>query len=164
MSDKKEISAIDAIYEILDRIDLMDKRLQVIDDNVKILSNKFSKFQRLETSAAAAEPSSRVVAPVVKSNSPQNSASQQKVKKLLLGNIRVFGYIVNKEKRPLNEVSVKIYDDKNEIVKDHLTNPDGFWEVRLPKGRYGVEYIHKNFKPINRTIELKGADREYEVK
>ena len=163
MSDEKEISAIDAIYQILDKIDVMEKRLHVIDDNVKILSNKVSKFLRAQTSTAA-EDKSRIVAPVAKNSSPKNSSSQQKVEKLLLGKVKVFGYIVNKEKRPLNNVSVKVYTDKNEIVKDNHTNTDGYWEVRLPSGRYGVEYIHKNFKPINRTIELNETDREYEVK
>jgi|14BtaG_2_1085337.scaffolds.fasta_scaffold05155_2 hypothetical protein len=163
MSDEKEISAIDAIYQILDKIDVMEKRLHVIDDNVKILSNKVSKFIRTSVPTAV-ESEVHAVTPVVKDNSPRNSSSQQKVKKLLLGNIKVFGYIVNKEKRPLNEVSIKVYSDKNEIVKDHHTNVDGYWEVRLPAGRYGVEYIHKNFKPINRTIVLNQTDREYEVK
>lgn len=163
MSDEKEISAIDAIYQILDKIATMEKRQHVIDDNVKILSNKISKLLK-SPSPAAVEQKSRVVAAVVKDSSPQNSPRQQKVEKLLLGNIKVFGYIVNKEKIPLNNVSVKVYSDKNEIVKDHHTNADGYWEVRLPSGRYGVEYIHKNFKPINRTIELSETDREYEVK
>ena len=38
MSKDREQSAIDAIYDILDKISLLDKRVQVIDDNVKLLS------------------------------------------------------------------------------------------------------------------------------
>jgi hypothetical protein len=163
MSSEKEISAIDAIYQILDRLDIMEKRLHVIDDNVKILSNKVSKFARAPSPTAVEVGSAVAVAPV-KINSPQNSSSQQKVEKLLLGKVKVFGYIVNKGKKPLTDVAVKIFDEKNEMVKDNKTNSDGYWDVRLPPGRYGVEYIHKNFKPINRTIVLTNSDSEYEVR
>jgi hypothetical protein len=163
MSDEKEISAIDAIYQILDRIGTMEKRLHVIDDNVKILSNKVTKALR-DSGPTAVEAKPRVVAPVAKNNSPQKSSSQQKVEKLLLGNVRVFGYIVNKGKHPLEDVQIKVFDDESRVVKNNKTNSDGYWEVRLPPGRYGVEYIHKNFKPINRTIELSPEIKEYEIR
>ena len=161
----KEISAIDAIYLLLERVETLDKRFQVIDDNIKILSNKVSKLIK----AGLIEPSSvgqglAVDAAADKRYSPQNSSSQQKVEKLVLGNIKVFGYIVNKEKRPLVDVQVKVFDNENQMVKDNKTNSDGYWEVRLPPGRFGVEYIHKNFKPINRTIELTPENKEHEVR
>ena len=40
MTKKKEQSAIDAIYEILDVLSNFEKRLDVIDSNVKLLNNK----------------------------------------------------------------------------------------------------------------------------
>lgn len=156
MSKTKEQSAIDAIYEILDKLELLDKRVQIIDDNVKILSNKITKLGR---NAAVASSIS------VKNDSMQEvPARQQKVEKLILGNIKTYGYIVNKAKVPINDVAVNIYDNLSKLIKNIKTNRDGYWEVRLPSGKYGVEYIHKKFKPINKTIELTNDTNEYEVR
>ena len=74
------------------------------------------------------------------------------------------GYIVNKAKVPILNVVVNVYDNNNKLVKNAKTNNDGYWEVRLPSGKYGVEYIHKKFKPINRVVELAEDIVDYEVR
>ena len=158
MSKTKEQSAIDAIYEILDRLDLLDKRVQVIDDNVKLLSNKVSKLNKNAAVAASASPAIR------EPSSNQSTQKQQKVDRLVLGNIKLHGYIVNKAKVPILGVVVNVYDHANKLVKNAKTNNDGYWEVRLPSGKYGVEYIHKKFKPINRVVELAEDIVDYEVR
>ena len=158
MSKTKEKSAIDAIYEILDKLELLDKRVQVIDDNIKILSNKVSKIGKNTAVAASGN------IPIVKDNRQPEPERQQKVEKLVLGNIKTHGYIVNKGKVPITNVIINVYNGSNKLVKNTKTNNDGHWEVRLPPGKYGVEYIHKKFKPINRTIELAEDIREYEVR
>jgi len=159
MSKTKEKSAIDAIYEILDKLELLDKRVQVIDDNVKILSNKVSKLNKNAAVAAVTAPSS-----LGKSFTDLGPKKQQKVEKLVLGKIKTYGYIVNKVKVPIEDVVVNVYDVSNKLIKNSKTNSEGYWEVRLPSGKYGVEYIHKRFKPINRVIELSDELREYEVR
>ena len=87
MPKTKEQSAIDAIYEILDRLDLLDKRVQIIDDNVKLLSNKVSKLNKNAAVAATASPIIR------ESSSNQSTQKQQKVDRLVLGNISMHFYI-----------------------------------------------------------------------
>ena len=158
MPKTKEQSAIDAIYTILDKLELLDKRVQVIDDNVKILSNKMSKLNKNTAVAAVAN------IPIVKDNTHQGPERQQKVEKLVLGNIKTHGFIVNKAKIPIEDVVVNIYNGNNKLIKNTKTNDDGHWEVRLSPGKYGVEYIHKKFKPINRVVELADNIREYEVR
>ena len=81
-----------------------------------------------------------------------------------MGNVKVYGYIVNKARRPIEGVVVNVYDEESELIKNILTNNDGYWEVRLPSGDYGVEYIHNKFRPINRTIKVPGDSKEYEVR
>jgi hypothetical protein len=157
MSKSKEQSAIDVIYTMLEKVELLDKRVQVIDDNLKILSNKVSKLNKNAAVAA-------VIPPIVKDNIQPQPIRQQKVQKLVLGNIRLHGYIVNKSKIPIPDVIVNVYNDSNEKVKGLSSDANGHWEVRLPAGRFGVEYIHKKFKPINRTVELEEAQNEYEVR
>ena len=157
-----DISAVDAIYLLLEKVDLLDKKISIVDTNVKLLSNKISKISSnsaMAASAAASPPTPSK--PEAKQSAP---VRQQKVEKLVLGNCKVHGYIVSKAKLPIEDVSVNIFDDSSSLIKSVSTNSDGHWEVRLPPGRYGVEYIHKNFKPINRTITLTPEDKNFEVR
>ena len=149
-SNHREKSAIDAIYDMDQRLNELEKKLKSNEGKLDLVLSKLDKLSK--------------VAPGVKINSQPETVSQQKVKKLLLGAVKVFGYIVNKSKVPLVGVQVKLYDDKNELVKDLKTDDNGYWEARLPGGRYGVEYLHKNFKPVNKTIEFKKEDKSYEVR
>ena len=159
MSKSREQSAVDAIYEILDRLDLLDRKMEIIDANVKLLSNKISKNSRAAGSSRAAIPQSVAAA------QPQSVAAVKKEPdRLVLGKIKVSGYIVNKSKMPIDDVSVNVYDDKNKLIKNTKTDNNGYWNVRLPSGKYGVEYIHKKFKPINKVIELNDNITEYEVR
>jgi len=152
----KEHSAIDAIYNMEASILSMDKRIKNLEGLVTLLINKVDKLNK--------KPAASAPAAVVKVDSSQNQVSQQKVEKLLLGKVRVYGKIVNKALQPLNGVVVNVYDKTNEVVKSLKTDVEGFWEVRLPAGKYGVEYLHKNFKPVNRTIEFSDSQKSYEVK
>lgn len=153
MKKSKEHSAIDSIYSIEETLKELSARMQVMEDNLKLLNNKVSKL-------AKSNP-----LPLVKDDIiPDPPSRQQKVEKLVLGNIKLYGYIVNKAKFPIADVVVNVYDEHNKLVKNVRTNSDGYWESRLPSGRFGVEYIHKKFKPVNKTIELLDDTKEYEVK
>ena len=158
MPSKREESAIDAIYQILDKIELLDQRMQIIDTNVKNLSNKITKLETAPTPSAGA----RSVEP--SPTADDLSLTKNTVDRLVLGNVKVYGYIVNKSKKPIEGVTINVYDETNKLIKNILTNHDGYWEVRLPSGSYGVEYIHNKFRPINRTISIPSEAREYEVR
>ena len=153
MSKSREQSAIDSIYGMENTLDELLRRVQVMEDNLKLLNNKFSKLSK-----------STPFPPVKNDSSPEPPQRQQKVENLLLGNIRLFGYIVNKGKVPIPNVAVNVYDSNNKLVKNVKTNTDGHWEVRLPSGKFGVEYIHKKFKPVNKTVELVDGTKECEVR
>lgn len=149
----REQSAIDAIYSIESMLSEVVKRIQVLEDNVKLINNKLSKLSKPNP------------LPLVKSESiPASVDRQQKVESLVLGNIKLYGYIVNKSKMPIPEVVVNIYNVDSKLVKNIKTNSEGYWEVRLPEGDFGVEYIHKKFKPINRTVSLTSDTKEFEVR
>jgi len=49
-------------------------------------------------------------------------------------------------------------------VKETSTDSNGYWECRLPSGRFGVEYTHKNFKPVNRNISIPDGVDTFEVR
>lgn len=163
---EKEFSAIDAIYQILEKIDDLDKRVQIIDDNIKILNNKVTKLNKnisqdvpknMPTAVALGQP-------LLGSVEDVNQSTAREVEKLILGPIKIYGYIMNKMRQPVEGVIVNIFDLNNKLVKTNKTNNDGYWDSRLPSGKYNVEYIHNKFKPINKEIEIPKNVKEYEVK
>ena len=164
MSKTKEQSAIDAIYSLLERVDLLDKKIDMIDTNVKHLNNKVSKIStgvvQRPNSVAASMPE----ASAVPSASVPSSYKKVDVQNVVLGAIKVYGYIVDKNMVPITEVIVNVYDENSSVIKSESSNRDGYWEVRLPSGRYGVEYSHARFKPVNKTIILSDGISSYEVK
>lgn len=163
MSKPKEQSAIDAIYEMLDMMSNFEKRLDVIDSNIKLLNNKVSKLQKtgaVTTTQSTQRPSGRT--PEGKPAVPENINTEE-IDKLVIGKVKAYGYIVNKDRVPLGGVVVNVYRG-NDSLRSLKTDDDGRWEARLPSGKYGIEYIHKKFKPINRTIEIPEDVKEFEVR
>lgn len=156
---KDEISAIDAIYTILEKIDLLEKRFSVIEDNVKLLNNKLSKINK--NIVTAAEPMT-AQAPIDEPEAPIEPRKEPE--RLVLGNVKVYGYIVNRNRQPIDGVMVNLYDQNNRLIRNIITDQNGYWDSRLPSGQYGVEYIHKKFKPINKTIQIEDGIKTFEVR
>lgn len=177
MSEKaKENSAIEEIYSISEKLDLIIKRLDVLDTNIKLLNNKQNKLSKkigamptTNNSPGATQgppsPSATAAAGVAVHNVVENkTVSPARSKELVVGNIKLFGHIHNKNKEPLIGVEVRVYNNQNQIIKEKKSDSNGHWSVRLPPGKYGVEYIHEKFKPVNRTVNLDGNAKEHEVK
>lgn len=159
MSTKREQSAIDMIYLIYDKLESLEKRIAIIEDNVKLTNNRINK---LKNSAPKGKPSAKAVDPLpgeFEQSTPSSSTS-----KLVLGNIKVGGTVNSKEGKALSGVAVSVYDDNNDVVKRVMTNGQGKWEVRLPPGKYGVEYIYQGYKPVNKFFTLDEKMSKYEVK
>lgn len=167
MDMEKEFSAIEAIYKILEKIDDLGKKVQIIDDNIKILNNKVTKLNKNISNESTKQ------LPVATTTAQPNFSSDQMIdeqisikepEKLLLGPIKIFGYIMNKLRQPVDGVIVNIYDSNNKLVKANKTNIDGYWESRITHGAYNIEYIHSKFKPVNKEVSVPKNVREYEVK
>lgn len=165
---EREYSAVDAVYMILDKIEAMEKKLLAIDDNIKILNNKITKINKTTSSVVQEVQKVMPMAmttsqPTLQENSVINN-SKSEPEKLLLGPTKVYGLIINKMKEPIKDVIINIFDSNNILVKSTKTNIDGGWDVRLPPGRFNIEYIHSKFKPINKDIEVPKNVKEFEVK
>jgi hypothetical protein len=158
--ENKTKSAIDSIYNIESRLEDFDKRFSSIESQLKILNSKLEKALKTKdvkpSVSLGGMPSAKPPVASAKHN--------KKVEKLVLGSTKAFGYIVNKNKEPIKGVEVNIYDSDNDMIKKIATNDDGHWSARLPSGKFGVEYIHKKFKPINRTILIPENVTEFEVR
>jgi len=161
MSDNRAESAIDMIFNLSNQIELLDKKLTVIDSNLKLLNNKVSKLSK--------QNSTRPLALNIERDFQENAENvivdgEPSEKKLVLGNISVFGHIIDGDKNPMVGVLVTLYDSNNKLVKDLSSNKDGYWSSRLPPGKYSVKYEIEGYKDIKRSVELKKEMKNYEVK
>lgn len=157
-------SAIDVIYSLSLKIENLDKKITIIDSNIKLLNNKVSKMTKLIGDSGV----ERLSSPDIYSEAelPRNVIlnDQDSDGKLVLGNVSTFGYIIDHEKKPIEGVSVNVYDSENDLIKDVTSNRDGYWVVRLPPGKYLVKYIMEGFRDIKRIVELTKEMKKYEVK
>jgi hypothetical protein len=162
----REISAIDAIYQIFDKINDLEKRIQVIDDNIKILNNKITKLNKnVSQETSKSIPTATTTPQPTFNDSDLASTTQSRdAERLLLGPTKVYGYIMTRARQPISDVIINIFDSNKKLVKTNKTNSDGYWESRLPAGSYVVEYIHSKFKPVNKEIDIAKNIKEYEVK
>jgi hypothetical protein len=164
-SDNRAESAIDAVYSLVSMVENLDRRIKVIDSNIKLLNNKFSKFSKLTKPLSGLRASAGTdEGRDSPSNVIMNDEQDDDGPRLVLGNITAFGYIIDSGRKPIDDVLVNIYDESSNLVKDVRTNGDGHWTVRLPPGRYLVKYIMNGFKDIKRDIELTKEIKRYEVK
>lgn len=163
MPGKKEESAIDVVYKIYDEMLKLRQRLNVIDDNIKIINNKLNKISKNKVSSkpSAVSPGSKKGP---RPQPPPQRTAQQEEPKLVLGNIRAWGNISNKAGEGLSNVDINIYDDSNQVVKKVKSSSEGYWEARLPSGRYGIEYVRSGYKPVNKVIYLDGSSNNVEVR
>lgn len=157
----KEHTAIDKIYQMEEDIAYIKQYVQLIDNNLKLLNNKLGKIQEALDSQPTPKSSPKITATP---GTPMPPQERKMSEKLVLGKIKTFGHIVNKSKQPISDVEVQVYNEDNEIVKKRKTDKDGYWEVRLPPGKYGVEYRQEGYRPINRTILLDRTMKSFEVK
>ena len=148
MGKENELSAIDAIYKILEKVDRIEKLIINTDNNVKLANNKIAKLQKKIDELSIAPK--KVAYAVVPGELPSK-------------NIKVYGFIKNSQKKPIDNVIVNIYDEVGNAIKKTETNPSGYWSLILEPGKYGVEYIHQKFKPINKVILITEDMEDYEV-
>jgi hypothetical protein len=165
---EREYSAVDAVFLILEKIELLEKKISVIDDNLKILNNKITKINK--NNNIQSQETSKSMPMAVTTNQPSkptddsNSIKQNEPDKLVLGPVKVYGVIINKMREPIKDVIINLFDASNKLIKSTKTDQNGHWDVRVPSGRYNIEYTHSKFKSINKEIEIPKNTKEYEVK
>lgn len=166
MSNKnsREMDAIEAIYTLLDNFKEVSKKIDIIDNNIKLLNNKVAKLSK-EVGLIKGNGAQQGTQPtaVAVQNNPASKRPSTKSDKLVIGNIKTFGYIANKSGNAITDVEINIYDENNQVIKNKKTDKNGYWEARLPPGNYGVEYKRKGFKAVNLNISLDETIREFEV-
>jgi predicted nucleotidyltransferase len=159
MSEEKEESAIDVIYKLEEKFEYLENYLKILDNNIKLILNKQNNEIKLLKELLKKQPGKITVTPGLNTKESQNESD-----KLVIGNVKVFGFIVDQNRTPIIDVDVIIYDESGDIIKRRKSDGSGHWEVRLPAGKYGVEYSQEGYQSINKTIVISKMLKEYEVK
>lgn len=159
MSEK---SGIQMIKELVDNIAILDRRMQTIEQNMKLLlSRKNSsqpKLEGLKLNNNPARPtkiqgqirleSKKEKPPIVKAAS----------------NARVVGRIRDRSGKVAGKVNVSIFDDRNNLVKTTRTNNAGDLFAFLPPGKYIMELKKDNVLNENIVFTVGIEDKVVEIK
>ena len=163
---KREISAIDSIYEVLERIKKIENHYELLNKQLALMNNKLNVLMDDELkSAPTAKPFSSTYTDV---NSKDKSTTKIKESNdqggFVIGKVKVFSKMLTPSKQPIPDVNIKIFSFDNKVIRNILTDKQGYWDARLPPGRYRVTMDHSNFKTIERNIVLDKTMNAYEVR
>ncbi len=168
MASGEEKSAIEVILELPALLKRLENKIDVLDTNLKILNSKYNKQitagvtispQQFVTSETQQLPTAMPVG--VADNKKQK---QQKVSQTLtLGNIKVFSNVKTSSGKAVDGMTINVFNNENNLIRNIVTNKDGFWECRLPPGKYSIEMIHPKLKTINKEFELLKDTKTFEI-
>lgn len=162
------------LLKILERLETLEKQITILDKNIKILMNS---SRTISKPSPKPEPK-----PIVENKAsggfkhfsfePSNAIkeSNTEVKQSMPKTSVVSGKMVaNLEGRvtPLANISVKIYNEKDVLVKETRTNRAGEWRSFLGAGKYVAlfngEINGKKLVPQNRNFVVIEGKAETEV-
>lgn len=172
-----EKTALEIILELPSILKKIENKIDVLDTNLKILNSKINKIKLEEQ-----KPAAQVLRPKEEENldleeslsrptatpggltpaSPSSTGTAQ-TPKLVLGSIKVHSTIRTSGGKPVEGMTINIFDKSNDLIRNILTDKDGYWECKLPHGKYSVEMIHPKIKTINKQFELSKDIKVYEV-
>jgi hypothetical protein len=180
MTDEEK-SALDIIYLLPSILKKLESKIDVIDNNVKILNNKIIKLSQekkdsrpqqdhIQTPIKTVEekiiyqPRAEAPDTVPTSVQAKQEVKTQQPTKFILGNKKVYGHIKTTSMKPVVGATIKIFDSTNSLVRETNSDKDGYWESRLPSGKFSSEILIGGLKPINRSFELLNDTKEFELK
>jgi hypothetical protein len=143
-------SGINMIEELLDKISLLDKRFEIIEQNTKELLNRSNMIINSQQNGIQI-PQQNIELPNSKDKVPSITGTVKSPKKKDSGT-RVLGIIKNKEGKVLIGVNVTIINKLGRVVKVTKTNKSGEWLCFLPPDRYRARYFLD--KHINTSVNF----------
>lgn len=178
-------TGIDILEELVQEIKQLRQEVKILDINIKKVANSAKLAELLEDKDVKgwskpkpkAKPSVQVKAfnPEEKAAKPQsnirfNFETDKVETKPISNNCLCQGKMVAKSgdrEIPIPNVSIKIYDDKDNLVKETKTNRAGIWMSKLPLGKYVAlcegTYQDKQLNPVNLMFEVTPGLEKLEV-
>ena len=178
----EEKTALEIILELPSILKKIENKIDVLDTNLKILNTKLNKIKaqeiisdskqeiRPQAAQAVAEDqikSEGTMRPTA-TPGPTESVSGgmpnlKPIKKLILGSIKVFSKIKTSSGKAVDGMTINVFDKGNELIRNLVSDKEGYWECKLPPGTYSIEMVHPKLKTINKEIEIKKDMKSYEV-
>ena len=178
----EEKTALEIILELPSILKKIENKIDVLDTNLKILNNKLNKIKNQDSiiessqnskyqeakkeSDSPALPDTAVMptaTPGPIESIPGGMPNLKTSQKLILGSIKVFSKIKTASGKAVDGMTVNIFDKSNELIRNLVTDKEGYWECKLPPGVYSVEMLHPKLKTINKEIDLKKDIKSYDV-
>ena len=170
-------SAIDEIFKISEKLESISSSIGVLEKNIKSLNNKFiiltkkvdsieekmKQEKKEEVRATEASPPTAKAPDSVSVLKTEDLSSKDTNDKLVLGAVKTYGYIANKDMVPIPGIKVFIFDSSEDRIRDLKTNSDGYWEARLPHGYYKIIYSHEKFNDIIKEIDIPKGSVNFRV-
>ena len=153
MSEK---SGLEMLEELLQKVNLLNKRFEVIEQNTKELMNRANGFEipKKEIKNSTIEKPKTNLQPIISSTITDPTGKMQINEPKPKNTTKVIGKIKGKDGKYLSGVAVKVFNGSGEIIKETKTNRAGEWMSFLPPGRYGAEYILENIIHANVTFNV----------
>lgn len=150
-------SGIDLLNELIDQVKLLNKRYEVIEQNVKML---LARSNGQAPQAVLANHAPATIKPTI-APPQQQQAPKPQVKKTIANSnhTRVIGKIKDNEGKVLGGVEIKVYDANNNIVKQTKTNRAGDWMCFLPPGQYAANYFLEGQVNGNATFSVSSDEK-----
>ncbi len=157
----EEKSGIEMIKEVLENIFTLDRRMQVIEQNMKLLlATKNSTNPGIQINNKPAQQ------PFLQSQSPKIEIPKIPEKPPIVKaapNARIVGRFKNEKGKGIIKVNVTIYDDRNAVVKKTRTNNAGDLFAFLPPGKYIAECLKDGEVNENIVFTVNPEDRVVEI-
>jgi hypothetical protein len=134
-------SGIEMLEEILEKVNLLSKRLEITEQNMKEILNRLNQNKSIVKETTQEKPT-------ITSTVPVPTEAQ------LPATTKVLGKLKNKEEKMLAGVLVKIFNSGNKMIKETKTNRAGEWMCFLPPGHYKAEYSLENVINTNVSFNI----------
>lgn len=161
MSEK---TGLEILLDLVNKVELLDKKVSVLDQNIKILLNKTDGQKPIKNSPPRVEE-------VVPKNQPPKEKKLMKIEMTKAeSKIMVSGRVVimvDGKPTPIPDVVIKIYDDRDKLVKETKANRGGVWMSLLSPGPHIAEitgkYKNNELVPQNKSFVVPSGVSEFEV-
>jgi hypothetical protein len=184
-----ERSGLEMISELLAEVKMLRREVKVLEQNIKRIANS-TKVAEIATKALDTplkdwvkpnNPSIEAVSkrtidkknlrfkfePVDASKTKQEQPNRSRKPTMCMCQGKM---IITKDGKPvpLPGLAVKIFDDKDNIIKETKTNKAGTWMSQLPPGNYIVniegKFNKQDLYPVNLPFVVKRGMQKLEVK
>ncbi len=144
-------SGLEMIEILLEKVEILDRRFTVVEQNVKELLSRANGFIPKEVPSQAITSVPKLTStpgPSIVGATPSNTLTEAKA------STKVMGKIKNKEGKSIIGADVTVVKENGEIIKQTKTNRAGEWMCFLPPGMYKAKYFLDNIVNANVNFNI----------